>query len=86
MTTPYALTLKINLSHLRNFRFIFFLKTLIFSVLLFLNIGPIFSQGEGNFWYFGSYAGLDFNGGTPSVVGGGRIYSEEGCASISESS
>ncbi len=43
------------------------------------------SQNETNIWYFGRNAGLDFNSGSPVSLGDGRIDTQEGCASISNS-
>lgn len=41
-------------------------------------------QGEGNIWYFGSNAGLDFNTGNPVVTSGGMVSTYEGSAVISD--
>lgn len=38
---------------------------------------------EANFWYFGTYQGLDFSSGSPVVISG-SLDSNEGCASISD--
>lgn len=43
------------------------------------------SQGETNIWYFGRNAGLDFNSGSPIVLNDGALYTNEGCATISDS-
>lgn len=37
---------------------------------------------EHNMWYFGSYAGLDFNGGAPLVLNDGQLNTLEGSASV----
>jgi len=42
-----------------------------------------FSQGRANQWYFGTFAHLDFNSGSP-VVGSGPMTTTEGTASISD--
>lgn len=42
------------------------------------------AQNEGNIWYFGEYAGLDFNGGSPVALTNGMLNTMEGCASISD--
>ncbi len=61
-------------------------KIFIFSILGFLiGSNKSFSQGEGNFWYFGNYAGLDFNSGPPVALTNGALTTAEGCASISTS-
>jgi gliding motility-associated-like protein len=39
---------------------------------------------EGNVWYFGYNAGLDFNSGSPIALTDGQLYTLEGCASISD--
>jgi hypothetical protein len=63
------------------------LHILIVIIPLFCN-----AQKQGNIWYFGEGAGLDFNSGTPSTITGGQtatdigIANQEGCAAISDSS
>ena len=42
------------------------------------------SGNEGNIWYFGEYAGLDFNSGVPVALTDGQLNTWEGCASISD--
>lgn len=44
----------------------------------------VFAQGEANIWYFGSYAGVDFNGGSPVALTNGALSTGEGCATISD--
>ncbi len=44
------------------------------------------AQGEGNFWYFGFNAGLDFTSGSPVGLSNGAMITFEGCASISDAS
>ena len=39
------------------------------------------SQREGNIWFFGRYAGLDFNSGVPVPISG-KLNTTEGCASV----
>ena len=52
---------------------------------LFLLISTISNaQKEGNNWYFGNRAGLDFNGGSPVVLTDGTLNTNEGCATISD--
>lgn len=41
--------------------------------------------GEGTKWYFGNEAGLDFQGGSPSPITGGKINTKEGTSVISNS-
>ncbi|MES2286900.1 MAG: T9SS type A sorting domain-containing protein [Bacteroidota bacterium] len=63
------------------------LSILVVIVPLFCN-----AQTQGNIWYFGEGAGLDFNSGTPISILGGQtetdigIANQEGCATISDSS
>jgi len=54
--------------------------TLIFT--LFSQIG--YSQGEGNNWYFGNHAGLNFSTDPPTGISGGQMNTNEGCSSISD--
>jgi gliding motility-associated-like protein len=42
-----------------------------------------FGQRQGNIWYFGNYAGLDFNSGVPVPLLNGAMSTNEGCATIS---
>lgn len=59
-------------------------KILFFSFLLLFSLANKSSaQGEGNIWYFGNYAGLDFNGGAPVAITNGALQTNEGCAVIS---
>ena len=44
-----------------------------------------YAQKEGNIWYFGANAGIDFNGSTPVALTNGAMNSKEGCASICDS-
>ncbi|MFY9308604.1 MAG: gliding motility-associated C-terminal domain-containing protein [Bacteroidia bacterium] len=44
-----------------------------------------YAQGEGNIWYFGNKAGLDFNGGAPVPLTNGALETTEGCATVSTS-
>jgi PKD repeat protein len=55
-----------------------------FSLLFCLLLPFIaFAQKEGNMWYFGNNAGLDFNSGTAVVITG-SLTNLEGCAAISD--
>jgi gliding motility-associated-like protein len=53
---------------------------LIFTIFL-IKCSAI-AQGESNVWYFGQYAGLDFNTSPPSPLTNGAMNTQEGCASI----
>ena len=55
---------------------------LILNVTVFSTIS--FAQKEGNTWYFGENAGLDFNGGSPVALIDGALVTREGCAAISD--
>lgn len=54
-------------------------------ILFILSMLVSYSQGEANIWYFGYNAGLDFNSGTPVALTDGQLYTNEGCATISNS-
>ncbi|MEX0813507.1 MAG: gliding motility-associated C-terminal domain-containing protein [Chitinophagales bacterium] len=56
----------------------------IIVVFLILVSECTFAQGEANIWYFGSNAGVDFNGGAPVALTNGALNTIEGCASISD--
>lgn len=58
-----------------------FITSLLFSVL-FIQNG--FAQKEGNIWYFGNLAGLDFNSGSPVPLTNGVLNTAEGCATIAD--
>jgi gliding motility-associated-like protein len=45
---------------------------------------PSFAQKEAAIWYFGQYAGLDFNSGSPVALTDGQLNTAEGCTSISD--
>lgn len=61
------------------------MKTVIYTIILFILPFSVFPQGEANIWYFGDNAGLDFNNGSPVVLLDGALDTNEGCASISDS-
>lgn len=61
------------------------MKKINITLLLLLIIYCANAQKEGNIWYFGSNAGLDFNSGTPVILTNGAINTTEGCSSISDS-
>ncbi len=52
------------------------------SILLFLIFSIAYGQKETANWFFGQYAGLNFNSRSP-VAQKGSLYTLEGCASIS---
>ena len=49
-----------------------------------LNISLVFSQKESANWYFGEFAGLNFNSGNPVPLLDGKLDTREGCATISD--
>ena len=55
----------------------------IFFILAFLPF-CVLGQKQGNIWYFGNNAGLDFNSGTPAPLLDGQLYTYEGCATIAD--
>ena len=59
--------------------------TRIFILKAFLLLsGILFAQKESNIWYFGGYAGLDFNTNPPTALTNGALGTLEGCASIAD--
>jgi gliding motility-associated-like protein len=56
----------------------------VFILLLFFSSYPAMAQNEGNIWYFGYNAGIDFNSGEPVALTNSGMYTWEGCASISD--
>lgn len=42
-------------------------------------------DNNANIWYFGEYAGIDFNYGLPHALTDGQTYTREGCATICDS-
>lgn len=59
-------------------------QRLLIILVLIANIG--IAQNEANIWYFGENAGLDFNSGSPVAITDGLMVTQEGCASIADSS
>ena len=57
-----------------------------FSFVLALVFLQSLSQNETNKWYFGQNAGLDFMTNPPTVLTNGAIFTNEGCATISDAS
>ena len=53
--------------------------------ILFLCFAVSYSQQQASNWYFGENAGIQFdsNGGV-SAIDGGRLFTKEGCSSISD--
>lgn len=59
------------------------MKILLFVFSLFL-CTDVIAQRDGNVWYFGGNAGLDFNGPVPVTLNNGALFTNEGCASIAD--
>ena len=57
---------------------------LLLCLTSFLLIVSAHAQQQGNIWYFGRNAGLDFNSGTPVALTDGQIDTYEGCATIAD--
>src|SRR5262245_60366037 len=57
---------------------------IIFSVIIQSKFAH--AQKEANMWYFGNFAGVDFNSGSPVAFSGSAMSQLEGCASISDTS
>ncbi|MEO6167711.1 MAG: T9SS type A sorting domain-containing protein [Chitinophagales bacterium] len=49
-----------------------------------LNTVRCYGQKEANTWFFGNFAGIDFNSGTPEAIADGAMSAFEGCAAISD--
>lgn len=56
------------------------LKTCLLLTLLIFSFS--YGQQIGKVWYFGDYAGLDFNSGAPVALTNGAMASIEGCATL----
>ena len=57
------------------------MKNLLIFIFCLCNL-CVFAQKEGNIWYFGTNAGLDFNSGKPIALSDGMMNTREGCATI----
>ena len=63
---------------------IFYMKNIYFLlILLFVSFSMTKAQNEANNWYFGNFAGIDFNSDTAIALTDGILQSHEACASIS---
>lgn len=56
-------------------------KKLILILFLFIQ-HFLFAQKEGNIWYFGNNAGIDFNTESPTAITDGAMDTPEGCATM----
>ncbi len=57
------------------------MRKLFFLLLLTVTSTFCFAQNQGNIWYFGDHAGIDFNSGTPVAING-PLLTNEGCSVI----
>ena len=57
---------------------------ILFFLLVFIINETLYSQNEGNNWYFGAYAGLSFNTDPPTPLTNGQLATGEGCAAVSD--
>ncbi len=57
-----------------------------YHIILLFFLLPLYGQAQkqGNIWYFGHNAGLDFNAGTPVPLLDGQLNIWEGCATIAD--
>jgi gliding motility-associated-like protein len=61
------------------------INTYYLLLCLFFFSQELCAQKEGNIWYFGNHAGLDFNSGTAVPLYDGQVHTQEGVATISNS-
>ncbi|HOB27707.1 MAG TPA: hypothetical protein PKJ07_06165, partial [Bacteroidales bacterium] len=57
---------------------------ILFFLLVFIINETLYSQNEGNNWYFGENAGLSFNTAPPTPLTNGQLDTYEGCATVSD--
>lgn len=56
-----------------------------YLVIFLLSLPAILiAQNQANVWYFGNKAGIDFNNSPPTPLVNGQMFTQEGCASISD--
>ncbi len=58
------------------------LRLKVFIFFLLLTTYPAIAQKQGNIWYFGFGAGMDFNQAPPQALTNGQLVTNEGCATI----
>ncbi len=56
----------------------------LFLILTLLSTFSVLGQRDAANWYFGNFAGLDFNSGVPQVLTDSSLDTIEGCSSISD--
>ena len=59
------------------------MKHILHLILFFISI-TAYAQKEANIWYFGEYAGLDFNGGKAVALLNGVMSTQEGTTAVSD--
>jgi hypothetical protein len=63
------------------------MKLVLVYTLLIFTLFSSYGQKQGNIWYFGDHAGLNFNNNPPTpLLNGQTLQFSEGCSSISDSS
>ncbi len=62
----------------------FNMKYILLFLLIFIINETLYSQNEGNNWYFGINAGLSFNTDPPTPLTNGHLNTAEGCAAVSD--
>src|SRR5215212_6437641 len=72
------------LSYCRNTVSMKYKLRLYFFLFLFKGIAITSFSQQGNVWYFGDNAGLNFNTNPPSSLTDGRLTTYEGCSGISD--
>ncbi|WP_223548189.1 T9SS type B sorting domain-containing protein [Aestuariivivens sp. NBU2969] len=59
-------------------------KNHLISIVVIFFLGSLYAQKQAINWYFGQGAGLNFNTEPPTVLTDSRLYTYEGCATISD--
>lgn len=59
------------------------IKSILLIGMVLCGVSPLSAQ-QGNNWYFGDSAGINFNSGAPVALTNGAIETHEGCAAISD--
>ena len=61
------------------------MKKIVFSLIFIFIVTTLFAQKEGNIWYFGDQAGIDFNSGTPVSISNGALFTYDNSSTICDS-
>jgi gliding motility-associated-like protein len=59
-------------------------KLILLTVICVFSL-PMLAQRAAHRWYFGNFAGMDFNPGAPVKLNNSAMFSSEGCSSVSDS-